>query len=157
MEIALTILVLSVGLLALFGLLPTGLQMNKQAIDETQAALFAEEVLNGIRAQAAVTRWDRIRTAISLPPVAPHVFEEPDNLWIEPTGGGWERLRYVVSGVREGDAYLDYGIRYRLEILDVDARRKVVRLSVRPGEFGPDEPTYNFYTELYNYGQPFTY
>ena len=157
MEIALSLLVLSVGLLALFGLFPAGLQMNKQAIDETQAALFAEEVLNGVRARAAITRWDRIRTAIQLPPPAPDIWHQPQNLTIEATGTEWRTLRYEKLGTREvggtRERYLDYGIRYRLEIVDVDARRKAVRLYVRPGEFGPEEPEYFFYTELYNHGQ----
>lgn len=155
-EIALALLVLSVGLLALFGLFPTGMQMNKRAIDETQAALFAEEVLNGVRAQAAIQRWDRIRTAIRLPPPAPDVWYDPDSLRIEETGDTWETIRYFKYGTRglgDGERYLDYGIRYRLEIIDHSDRRKIVRLYVRPGEFGPDDPTYLFYTELYNHGQ----
>lgn len=156
-EIALSILVLSVGLLSIFSLFPAGLKLNKEAIDETQAALFAEEVLNGVRAQAISEPWSSIQTAIELPPVARDMWEDPDDLIIHVTSGttGYETLRYMAKGPRpmgKGKAYLDYGIRYRLEIVNIDERRKSVILKVRPGEFGPDEPTYVFYTELYNHG-----
>ncbi len=156
-EVALALLVLSIGLLALFGLFPTGLQMNKQAIDETQAAMFAEEVLNGVRAQAATQRWDRIRTSIRLPPVAPDMWYQPDSLEVVvDLQGNWRTLRYQKLGTRaidgERQRYLDYGVRYKLEILDVSPSRKAVRLHVRPGEYGTTN-AYLFYTELYNHGQ----
>jgi prepilin-type N-terminal cleavage/methylation domain-containing protein len=159
-EVALALLVVSVGLLALFALFPAGLKLNKQAIDETQAALFAEEVLNGVRAQAATQRWDRIRTSIELPAPAPDVWNNPDTLVIRVTPGGANSFatnRYEKLGTRavrgQRERYFDYGVRYRLEIQDIDELRKLVRLYVRPGEFGGEEPTYFFYTELYNHGQ----
>ena len=155
-EVTLSLLVLSVGLLSIFALFPAGLRFSKEAIDETQAALFAEEVLNGVRAQAVTEPWSRIKNAIELPPIAPDMWDRPNDLVIRTTtgeGNAYETLRYMVKGPRYlGDSYLDYGVRYRLEIRDIDARRKSVILRVRPGEYGPEEPTYIFYTELYNHG-----
>lgn len=159
MEIALAILVLSIGMLALFGLFPAGLQMNKQAIDETQAALFAEEVLNGVRAQASTQPWNQINNNIRLPPPTPNVWANAQDLQIEVTGGGddnFTTLVYFKSGTRGTSRlpqdYRDFGIRYRLEIRNIDTYRKSVQLHVRPGEFGTTN-AYVFYTELYNHGR----
>lgn len=155
-EVALSLLVVGVGLLSVFSLFPAGLKMNKQAIDETQAALFAEEVLNGVRAQTAILDWNDLR--IALPPVAPEMWENPTELVVGVTFNKpenyYETLRYIAKGPRSvaGKEYRDYGIRYRLEIVDIDARRKGVTLRVRPGEYGPENPSYVFYTELYNHG-----
>jgi prepilin-type N-terminal cleavage/methylation domain-containing protein len=159
-EIALALLVTSIGLLALFGLFPVGLEANKAAADETRTAMFAEEVLNGVRAQAALQPWNAIAANIRLPPPTPDVWSDPDNLRVVVTGGGadnfetlvFEKLgtRATASGQRE--SYRDFGVRYRLEIQDIDAYRKAVRLKVRPGEFGTTN-TYVFYTELYNSGR----
>ncbi|HMP74008.1 MAG TPA: prepilin-type N-terminal cleavage/methylation domain-containing protein [Kiritimatiellia bacterium] len=156
-EIALALMVVGIGLLAVFGLFPTGLQMNKAVVDETQVALFAEQVLNGVRAQASTQRWDRIRTSINIPPPTPDVWLNPDDLTVRVTPGGednFQTLVYQTAGALGGGTagYEDFGIRYRLEIRDVDARRKEVVLRIRPGQFGPVDPTYVFYTELLNHG-----
>lgn len=160
-EIALALLVISIGLLALFGLFPVGLEANKAALDETRAALFAEEVLNGVRAQASLQPWNDITDNIRLPPPSPDVWYQPENLRVEVTGGDSETFRTLVFeklGTREiggsRQRYRDFGIRYRLEIEDIPRNdyRKAVRLMVRPGEFGSTN-TFVFYTELYNSGR----
>lgn len=156
MEIALSLLVLSVGLLALFGLFPAGLQLNKQAIDETQAALFAEEILNGVRAQSTLHPWNVIRDNIELDVPAYHVWDQPDALVVH-ADSTWRTNRYVKTGPRGvplADKYTDFGVRFKLDILAVPGRPVyVVRLHVRPAEFGPAAPEYIFYMELYNHGQ----
>jgi prepilin-type N-terminal cleavage/methylation domain-containing protein len=156
-EVALALLVVSIGLLALFSLFPAGLRLNKQSTDETQAALFAEEVLNGIRAWSTVYDWGLIRDALELEPPAYHIWYQADALIVEVTGNNWRTNRYVKvgpRGVAEDSRYADFGVRYRLEIDDIPGRPAyAVRLFVRPGEFGPVEPEYIFYTELYNHGQ----
>jgi uncharacterized protein (TIGR02598 family) len=158
-EVALALLVISIGLLALFGLFPIGLDANRAALDETRAALFADEVLNGVRAQASLQRWDDIAANIRLPPPSPDVWFNPSNLVVEVTGGDTNTFRTLVyekRGTREINGqpqiYRDFGIRYRLEIENIDEYRKAVRLKVRPGEFGTTD-TFNFYTELYRSGR----
>jgi prepilin-type N-terminal cleavage/methylation domain-containing protein len=155
-EVALALLVLSVGLLALFSLFPAGLRLNKQATDETQAALFADEVLNGIRAWSTVYPWGEIENDLLLDPPARDVWFQPGDLAVRVTGNEWKTNRYVKVGPREvpvESRYADFGLRYRLEIQEVPGRPAyAVRLFVRPGEFGPIEPEYVFYTELYNHG-----
>jgi prepilin-type N-terminal cleavage/methylation domain-containing protein len=156
-EISLALLVASIGLLGVMGLFPAGIQLSKMSSDETHAALFAEQVLNGIRAQAATQRWDRISTGIDLPPPTPDVWADPQDLRVRPTGNNFETLRFTTlgaMGAEEADRepYLDFSIRYRLRIDDINSRRKAVYLDVRPGEYG-SAGEQRFFMELYNHGQ----
>jgi len=159
-EIALALLVASIGLVGLFSLFPAGVQMNKMAIDETQAAMFADQILNGVRAQASTQRWDQIKSNIDLPPVTPHIWENSETLRVRPTDA-YETLRFTTEGALSGQSggYLDFSIRYRLQIQDVQesdgtlGRRKIIRLYLVPGEYGPVTSPYLFYTEIYNHGQ----
>lgn len=157
-EIALALLVASIGLLGLFSVFPAGVQMNKMSIDETQAAMFAEQVLNGVRAQAATSTWSQLKNGVNLPPPTPDVWSDPDTLSVRVTPGSvnnFVTLRYTTKGALAGSTteYMDYGVRYRLEIDQIpNSFRYAVRLKVRPGEFGTTN-TYVFYSELYNHGQ----
>jgi len=49
-EICLALLVVTLGLLAVFGLFPSGLQANESSTADTRIALFAERVFDGMRA-----------------------------------------------------------------------------------------------------------
>ena len=157
-EIALALLVASVGLLGLMALFPAGVQMNKTALDETQAALFADQIMNGVRAQTSVVPWNQVKTAVDLPPPTPDVWEDANKLRVRVTGGNennFETLRYSTAGALGGAtaSYQDFGVRYRLEIDQIpNSLRYAVRLKVRPGEYGTTN-TYVFYTEVYNHGQ----
>jgi len=58
-EVALAVLVVGIGLLAIFGLFPSGLRSAEDATADTRCGLFAETVLNGMRGRAlSVTNWD---------------------------------------------------------------------------------------------------
>lgn len=157
-EIALALLVASVGMLGVLGLFPAGVQMSKASYDETQAALFADQVMNGIRAQAATARWDRVRTSINLPPPTPDVWNSPGTLRVTPTAGpdDFRTLRFETPGSMAGgsDAYLDFSIRYSLVINDHPSKPfiKEVYLGVIPSQYGNMQP-FRFYMELYNHGQ----
>ena len=76
-EVALSLLVISVGIVVLVGLFPAGLKANKASIDETRMALFAEEVLNGVRAASRDIPWDWLVNDgpfFSLPAPAPDIW-----------------------------------------------------------------------------------
>jgi len=162
-EIALALLVTSIGLMGMFSLLPAGVQMNRDAINETRAAMFAEQVLNGIRAQASIQRWDIVNNNIRLPPPSPHIWANPNDLYVQPWEGTDPKpLKFQTAGALGGggESYVDYTIRYWLRILDLNEpddptakRRKGVWLRVLPGEYGATSNAYTFYTEIYNYGQ----
>ena len=51
-EVNLAILVIGLGLLVVFALFPAGLREGENALTDTHTALFAETLLNGIRAKA---------------------------------------------------------------------------------------------------------
>jgi prepilin-type N-terminal cleavage/methylation domain-containing protein len=155
-EIALALLVLSIGLLAVFGLFPVGIDSNRMALGETRAAMFGEEVLNGVRARAALFDWNNIAGNIILEPPSPNMWEEPRDMRIRvvqnPDPEHFDTIIYRASGFRSDRGYEDFAIRYRLEIDNINQYSKAVRLKVRPGRFGSTN-TYVFYTEIYNYGR----
>lgn len=62
MEVNLAILLVALGMLALFGLFPAGLREADMAITDTHTALFADYVLSGIQANAATNNdWNTWR------------------------------------------------------------------------------------------------
>lgn len=58
-EVAVALLVVSIGILAAFGLFPSGIQAGRASLDETRAVFFADEAFNSFRALAtdAEIRW----------------------------------------------------------------------------------------------------
>lgn len=52
MEVALAVVVVGVGIMAVFSLIASGLDSSRKAIEETQASIFANNVFNGLRAAA---------------------------------------------------------------------------------------------------------
>lgn len=151
-EISFALLVASIGLLGIMGLFPTGIAMNKMAHDETRAAMFAEEVLNGIRAQAAITRWDLISAkGIRLPPPTPDVWANKDDLYVEP---GEKILKFETIGSMSegGSRYTDYVIRYNLRITKINDFSNAVYLDIRRGEHDTNVLS-RYYMEIYNHGQ----
>ena len=92
-EVALALLVVSIGLVAAVGMLPGSLDNSKRASDDTQAALFADYVLNSLRTLAsatnvAVTRWGDINSSgPSIPIAAPDMWDQGSSMTIQPGGG----------------------------------------------------------------------
>lgn len=148
-EIALALLVVSVGLVAVMGLFPTGLSTNRQALDETQAVLFAEEVFSGLQASAMVTPWEQIQS-IELEPAGWANWDNRYDLFIQITGNSTLTNRYRVEVPGE-DSYQNHAIRYRLRMEPIGSRRMGVYLEVAPGEGGGR--WFPFYTEIFNHGR----
>jgi type II secretory pathway pseudopilin PulG len=144
-EIALALMVASMGLLVIMGLFVDGLATQQTTVDETQSALFAEEVLHSVRALAP-ERWNGLST-IMLPAPAGDLWKpgEPERVTAD---GKINTLRYVYDG--EEDVQ-DFALRYKLEIDDVpNSNRKRVRLEVWGGEFGDLDRSRVYYTEVFN-------
>ncbi|MCX6997569.1 MAG: hypothetical protein NTV49_10895 [Kiritimatiellaeota bacterium] len=135
-EVALAILVLSVGLLAVFGLFADGLGANQKTIEDTQSALFADEVLNGFRAAALTNAW-AAQPNITIP-----------EIWKTPRD-----ISYGVLNVRDykysNNVTADYTYRYGLST-NAMGNVQGVTLTVYPGIGGTT--TNVFYTEVYNFG-----
>ncbi len=151
MEIALAIFVISVGLLAVFGLFPTGMESNKSAIDDTYAALFAEELFHGYRAQAAVNPWNNIEN-LTVPARSAEKWAFASQQIVRPNRG-WQTIQYRPAAL-DGEA-VDFAVRYRLVVRRHPANpnnRAYGILEVLSGEFGPTNRPLRVYTEFFNTG-----
>lgn len=51
-EVALALVVVAVGVLAMFGLMASGLDASSKSVSETQAAIFSQNVMNAIRVES---------------------------------------------------------------------------------------------------------
>lgn len=175
-EVAMALLVVSVGILGAFGLFPGGLEAGKASLDETRAIFFAEETFNGFRALATEVSWAGLDTSIPAT-LGDRLWDEADDL--APRVTSTVRLnKYVSYGDKSppptghfvvnpdfDDGITEYAVRYVLEAEDLTGKRLALRLWVWPGEFGnPEEgntpnPTqkdnaFFFYTEIYDFRGP---
>ena len=146
-EVALALMVVGVGMVAVFSVLPVGLDANKKAIDDAQTAMFAEEVFNGFRAQAQLVPWSQVPT-ISLPNPVKDMWVDGAPLTVTP---GVTRTNIYDSKLQPG--IVDYAIRYQLRTLNIPGQTDVLglRLLVWNGEFGGTANISNpavFYTEI---------
>jgi hypothetical protein len=67
-EVNLAILLVALGMLALFGLFPSGLRQGENAVNDTHAALLGDYILSGIEANASTTTaWNTWRNVVSTP------------------------------------------------------------------------------------------
>lgn len=91
-EVALALLVVSVGLVAAVGMLPGSLDNSKRATDDTQQALFADYVLNTVRALAASTsavpRWTDVNNDyLQIQIAAPDMWDQGKTMVLAPGKG----------------------------------------------------------------------
>ncbi len=136
-EIALAMLVISVGIVAILGLFPSGLEAGRRAENETRIALFAEDVLQGYKALSTVRPWAGLASDDLLLP-GQDLWD--GNLEVGDTGGQWEIIEFYPW---DGEIP-DYELRYRLEIEPVGNTLYQVRLSVLPGRYPePDSAAFN--------------
>jgi prepilin-type N-terminal cleavage/methylation domain-containing protein len=165
-EVSLAILVVAVGLLAVYGLFPSGLNASKRATDEVQAVVFAEEVINGVRALAEdpAISWSQVDqlklpgySQSGLPTPGPNLWEYPDDL-IVVAGVGLRTNKYMINKTGRMNTPMDianYAVRYDLDVRDLAGRpAKAIRLEVWNGEYGPTNESVIFYSEIYNTGHP---
>lgn len=141
-EIALAIFVLSLGLLAIFGLFPHGLGMADIARQETQSGMFAESVFGALHAgHAAADTW--------LPGAVAFELDE-----VKAAGGGNHVIRNTsepqeVRFPAHTDPRHQTYLRYSLELGALDNHDQVgtALLRVRPGRRG--DQVHIYYTEFY--------
>lgn len=58
LEVVLALLVVAIGVLAVFGLISFGLDASQQGVNDTLSALFADDVFNGLRASSIAASDD---------------------------------------------------------------------------------------------------
>ena len=152
-EVALALLVVTVGIMAVFGLFPSGLDAGKASLDETRAAMFAEETFNSFRAlaQSPDRTWANFMAAT---PAATGAL-----LWDDPAGLAPRAGDHTNEYIPAADPGLgpDYVLRYRLQYSDgAGGRIKRLRLWVWPDKFGSSNPAdaFYFYTEIFRHEAP---
>lgn len=150
-EVSIALLVAAVGLLSVMALFPAGMMLARKAADETQCALFAEEVFNGFRALMSSTNlsWSSIDTLeIGVP--APDMWQNGDQLKFKANGSGTLVYKYKY----EPDM-LDYALRYVMSVSDAGygGRLKGLRLTLWNGEYGSTTNPLVYYTEIYDMGR----
>jgi len=160
-EITLALMVVSVGMLAVLSLFPAGLDQNARSKGDSHAALFADDVLGGIRAvimqNPTQAKWDSL-TNNTPPdfqtfPVASETAWAPDDL----TPKIDNSLHTNTYRNLTPPNYVDHVLRYQISVSNHNANLKGVYLWVWNGEFG--KTTNNagmpvncctFYSEYYN-------
>jgi prepilin-type N-terminal cleavage/methylation domain-containing protein len=160
-EVALALLVVAIGMIAVMGLFPQGLEANKRSIDETRVAMFAEDVMSGYRALSRVTAWNNLPSR-QLPAVAVDMWKKDSNasseyyLDIVPNDQNIRTNVYALdptfSWVVSEEIFIDYALRYRLTVETGNRSVATLRLEVWPGQFGSEDNPTVFLTELYYTG-----
>lgn len=141
-EVALAILVFSVGALSIFALFPLGLRQSKENVADTQAALFADYVFGALEGRAfAVTNWDDWIASDFDTELVDGLYPLEDKFSDTAVGEG--------TIFPEGAAD-DSRVRYEFDIEPSgDGRRKKCRLKVARGRLGSfDSEAEYFYSEL---------
>lgn len=151
-EVALALMVIAIGLMAVFGTFTTGLDADKLAFDDTMAAIFAEDVFSALLSIVVTTRWDRI-DKIEIPPAATDQWRFVSSLIVRPTDQ-WRTNSYFFDGAKRGfpeSTIAEYSMRYKLIIDDIQGMPLAyARLEVLPGAYGPTDRVKRFYLEFAN-------
>ncbi len=152
-EIALAIFVLSLGLLAIFGLFPHGLGMADIARQETQSGMFADYAFGALRAAAADADWTddgfNFQTDIWFESRYIQVGDEGDHVVRHHDPGDVEdAIRVYFPRHGEGNRHETY-VRYTLRLGSDGDDIGTALLTVWPGRTG--EQSHKYYTQFYNF------
>ena len=173
-ELALALLVVSVGLISIIGLFPASLDMSKKAINETYATFLADSAIASYREAAHYVPWDELA---NYSPIGPNTiskggYENTDVFWRNS-----DELRLIADNTVRTQVFAaastpekwapgsglsitpmeDHSLRYRLRIEDVDVtndpRLKRLVLEVWLGQFGKtsNEKPEVFYAEIFRH------
>ncbi|MGI6087692.1 MAG: type IV pilus modification PilV family protein [Kiritimatiellia bacterium] len=149
-EITLALMVVAIGILSVMSLFPVGLDQNMRSIADTQMALFADDVFQGLRVWAE-DGWTNLDEAI-IPPAAKDAWAtnaKPFKL----TYTNIFTNSYFMPDENTGNS-LPHGEKYHIRFkptLTTNAQKtvKAVTLHVWSGEFGSTNNPTIFYTEFF--------
>ncbi|TAN37252.1 MAG: prepilin-type N-terminal cleavage/methylation domain-containing protein [Verrucomicrobia bacterium] len=152
-EVALAVLILGVGVLTVVGLMSGSLQMSKGGDDDAQIAGFANNILEGIRAETCVRTngdlADSFRANLGVGVVASNLWDQTTRETKLKADGQWHTVTYAVSPTN-----IDATFRYRLTMDNIPAapadRAAAVRLDVLMGKYG-QMTTQSFSTEVFRW------
>lgn len=137
-EIMLALLVVTVGIVAVTGLLGTSLDSSAKSHDDLNAVSFSDMVFNYLHSS---TNWGNI---------------PPDGSWVVPDFNGNDldlqsgQFTYQVPGPENPSQ--EYTVSYALFAQDRGGDIKELTLQVWPGYGTAGEPRH-FYTEIYRWGK----
>ena len=148
MEVNLAILIVSIGLLTLFSLFPLGLREGDMSIIDTQEGMFADQILNGMAANAQDIEWDAWTNR--------NVFMDrvESNIYPLATSYGWQQLTNPIPFPTGGVARV---LRYRVSLVDpinastnswVQSARRRVIVEVKSGPYGMFDHPQVYATDL---------
>jgi type II secretory pathway pseudopilin PulG len=130
LELALSVLVIAIGVLALFGLFRLSTDTVEQTQADTRAALFAQEVMSGLRAESErrlsscstsetwEAFWDDMTNGYGIPVAC----GGPVGVWADPSlavvAGEYTTNSYTNVAVHAGiiTNIVSHSLRYRLDI-----------------------------------------
>ena len=105
-ETNLAILLVGVGLLALFSLFPLGLQQSDLAMQDSQEATFGDFILSTIEGNAfSVTDWDVWQ---NMPTLSSLLVEGITNVSFRPIGSSFVASNNAFNFPRESPRYVSY-------------------------------------------------
>jgi len=157
-EVNLAILLVGVGLFALFALFPRGLQESDMAVQDTHEAMFANAVISAIEGCAAdITDWDEW---LDLSAIQARLREVPgmENITFHPISGGIKAPSTSDPFVFPRNSVPQRYITYQLQIFsrdDVQPKGKIVEvvLKVASGRNRSINQARYYYTELMFMGE----
>ena len=158
-EVSLALLVVSVGVLGAFALIPAGLSTNRIGIEETQSAMFAETVFNALRAQTRAGLWNDLVDGNDLEDGLkldyPGTTGRPMYSSAQVIRSFFPPQWYTLVVKAESDSNIaDLALKYRMAIKEtVPGKVKRVMLEVLPGEYANTDSNTNAYlycTDLLN-------
>jgi prepilin-type N-terminal cleavage/methylation domain-containing protein len=133
-EVSLAVLVVGLGLLAVFSLFPSGLRSAEEGSADTRCGMFAETVMNGLHGNAAsITNWADWCSSTNV----------ADDL----TDGVLANVLRV-DGVETFEPFPAGGMRYKLTLTLADPNRYSALLEVVSGQYGSFANPTLFYTEF---------
>jgi prepilin-type N-terminal cleavage/methylation domain-containing protein len=147
-EISLALMVVGVGMLAILGMFPAGLDQNARSISDTHAAMFAQEVFGALRVNAE-TNWQEIgNNIIYLPAAASNNWHKNYEIgvWLDNIVGT-NIYRHPVN-----PEIIDHAFRYRIT-LTTNGMIKSAFLRFWAGEFGQTSSPTVFYSEFFRSSQ----
>jgi len=143
-EIMLALLVVSVGVVAIIGLLGSALDASSKAHDDLVVVSFADMVLNYCHAEP----FENIATAGS------QAMPDQEGVVQQIAIGSRSLFQGFLPrwGFSQGSPAQEYAVTYELETVAISANVKALTLKVWPGRDTSGEPRV-FYTELYNWNK----
>jgi prepilin-type N-terminal cleavage/methylation domain-containing protein len=125
-EVSLAMMIISVGMITLFGLFPASMKQGEEAYQDTHTAQFAEYVLNGMRANfdtaSDFSQWSGSSPVLGLDGLGVSKTSTPLKFEYPRDSGTW--VRYILEMTEPGGAVMNWQ----------------VSLWAWSGEYGPTDP-----------------